>query len=440
MTNSESKTEAKIPSTKLQRLGVIGSLVTRVASNMVAEGAKQLASGKKPNARDLLLTPQNAAKVAEKLSHLRGAAMKVGQLVSMEAGDLLPKELTEILSILRSDASPMPAKDLANILETELGSQWQGNFITFTFKPMAAASIGQVHEAYSDDGDHLAIKVQYPGVKNSIESDVDNVGTLLRVTGLVPDAVDYKSLLVEAKKQLLEEADYIREAEMINQYREKLASLPQFVVPRVFDNITTPNVLAMEYIEGDVIDSVVDQPQEVRDAVVTHLFELLLKEIFSFRLVQTDPNFANYLYQSHTGKIALLDFGATRVYPEKFSVGYLQLMASAVAGNQQGIEKALSDIGFFSTEIMPEQKRAVVELVEMAMEPMKFSGAYDFASSDLALRIREAGMALSMEKGYWHTPPIDAMFLHRKIGGLYLLAVKLKAKVNVAKLLEPYII
>ncbi|MFD2178294.1 ABC1 kinase family protein [Veronia pacifica] len=439
MNSSDGKSETKIPATKLQRLGVLGSLVTRVASNMVAEGAKQIVSGKRPSAKDLLLTPQNAAKVAEKLSHLRGAAMKVGQLISMEAGDLLPRELTEILAKLRSDASPMPAKELAALLERELGSNWQHNFITFTFRPMAAASIGQVHEAYGDDGNRLAIKVQYPGVKDSIESDVDNVGTLLRVTGLVPDTVDYKGLLSEAKKQLLEEADYCREARMIEAYREKLAEMPQFVVPDVFEDITTSDVLAMSYLEGENVDSLANEPQAVRNQVVSDLFELLLKEIFSFRLVQTDPNFANYLYQPTTKKIALLDFGATRVYPERFSHGYLMLMSSAMHGDKPGIEKALSYIGFFGNEIKPEQKEAVVELVEMAMEPMRFDGEYDFANTDLAVRIREAGMSLSMEKGYWHTPPVDAMFLHRKIGGLYLLAVRLKAKVNVRNLLNPYI-
>ncbi len=169
---------------------------------MVTEGAKQLAQGKRPNTKDLLLTPANIKRIADQLAHLRGAAMKVGQLLSMDTGDLINPELAYILARLRSDAVPMPAKQLSEVLTEQLGSNWKENFITFKFKQIASASIGQVHQAHADDGTPLAVKVQYPGISESIDSDVDNVTALLSIIGLIPKGVDYKGLLDEAKTQL----------------------------------------------------------------------------------------------------------------------------------------------------------------------------------------------------------------------------------------------
>ncbi|WP_407637569.1 ABC1 kinase family protein [Enterovibrio calviensis] len=417
---------------------MFGSVVTKVATNMAAEGAKQLLSGKRPSAKQLLLTPKNIASVTDQLAQLRGAAMKVGQLLSMDTGDALPKELTDILAKLRSDAAPMPAKQLANVLETEWGKDWQKHFISFTFKPLAAASIGQVHFAYGDDASELAVKVQYPGIKKSISSDVDNVVTLLRLTGLVPKEVDYKSLLEEAKKQLHDEANYELEAEMADAFYHHLQGDKRFIVPKVYKALTTPSILTMSFEKGDPIETLHDIPQDQRNKLVTDLFELLFKEVFEFKLVQTDPNFANYLYQKETQKLVLLDFGATRRYNDIISRGYQKLLTFAIRNDRQGVSDAMAQIGFFSDHIFPAQKDAVVNMVMTACEPMQYDGAYDFGNTDLGSRIHDAGMALSMEQGYWHTPPADALFLHRKIGGLFLLAARLNAQVDIRAAFKPY--
>ncbi|MDD1793309.1 AarF/ABC1/UbiB kinase family protein [Enterovibrio sp. ZSDZ42] len=428
----------KIPSNRLSRVGMFGSVVTKVATNMATEGAKQLLSGKRPSAKDLLLTPKNIGSITDQLAQLRGAAMKVGQLLSMDAGDALPKELTDILAKLRSDAAPMPAKQLASVLETEWGKTWQKHFISFKFKPIAAASIGQVHFAYGDDASELAIKVQYPGIKKSISSDVDNVVTLLRLTGLVPKEVDYKSLLDEAKKQLHDEANYELEAEMADAFYQLLNDDNRFIVPRVFKSLTTSSILTMSFEQGDPIENLQDLPQVARNHLVRNLFELLFKEAFQFKLVQTDPNFANYLYQQESGKIVLLDFGATRRYSDHISEGYQKLLTSALNNDKDGVSESMAQIGFFSDHIFPEQKAAVVNMVMTACEPIQYDGDYDFGNTDLGSRIHAAGMALSMEQGYWHTPPADALFLHRKIGGLFLLAARLNAKVNLREAFEPF--
>ncbi|MCR9547308.1 ABC1 kinase family protein [Vibrio antiquarius] len=431
--------ERSLPTHRISRFSKFASLATRVAGNVIAEGTKQIAKGNKPKAKDLLLTPQNIARLTDQLAHLRGAAMKLGQMLSMDAGDVLEPELADILSRLRSNADPMPAKQLNAVMESSLGTNWKAEFLSFNFKPIASASIGQVHQAYSDAGDNLAVKVQYPGIRKSIDSDVDNVGTLLKVVGLIPESVDYKGLLEEAKKQLHDEADYTREAQFAIRYHDALKEHPHFVVPKIHTESCSDSVLAMEFIDGVPIEHIEHYDQSTRDFVMHSLLELLFRELFEFKMVQTDPNFANYLYIESTRQIGLLDFGATREYSERFSAGYRKAFASVINNDEQGLNDALEQIGFFSQTILPDQRQAILDLVKMACEPMLVDEPYDFKASGLAQKLREAGTILSMEQEYWHTPPADALFLHRKIGGMYLLAARIGAKVNIRQLVQPYL-
>ncbi|WP_213994854.1 AarF/ABC1/UbiB kinase family protein [Arsukibacterium sp.] len=430
---------SQVPIHRLSRLGGLASLAGRVAGGMLAEGARQLAKGNKPSGKNMLLTPANIKRVADQLAHMRGAAMKMGQLLSMDSGDVLPAELTDLLARLRASANPMPAKQLSLVLRQELGEQWQQHFLDFTFKPMAAASIGQVHQAYHDNGDKLAVKIQYPGVKSSINSDVDNVATLLKMTGLIPSTVELTSLLAEAKNQLKNEADYLKEAAYLQRYRQHLATDHDYLLPDVYPALSSANILTMSFIDGEPIENLQTAPQSERDRVLGLMFNLFFRELFEFKLVQTDPNFANYLYNTQSKQLVLLDFGACRDYSNVLSDGYRALFRAAISNNQAAMGNALASIGFFSQTILAEQKIAVLNLVELACEPIRYNGAFDFGNSDLALRLRQAGTALSMKQNYWHSPPADALFLHRKIAGLYLLAARLQARVNVCQLLEPYL-
>ncbi|MDP5291131.1 AarF/ABC1/UbiB kinase family protein [Oceanimonas sp. CHS3-5] len=427
----------KVPGHRLARMGHLASLATRVAGGMLGEGARRLAQGERPRARELLLTPANARRVGDQLARLRGAAMKVGQLLSMDAGDLLPPELAEILARLRAEGSPMPAAQLSAVLKQELGTDWQRHFAHFEFRPLAAASIGQVHKAWADDGEPLAVKIQYPGIADSINSDVDNVASLLKLSGLVPAGVDYQSLLAEAKQQLHAEADYELEARQLGRFNALLANDDRFVLPQNRSDISTSRLLAMSFVEGQPIEGLAEQPEARRNHLLALLFELLFRELFEFNLVQTDPNFANFLYQDE--RLVLLDFGATREYAPGFAQGYRRLFAAALADNEPAMEQALTDIGFFSQHILPAQKQAVIGMVRLACEPLQRDAPFDFGNSTLAQRLREAGTALSMRQDYWHSPPADALFLHRKIGGLYLLAARLGARVNVRKQLQPWL-
>ena len=438
MTTPSIKLGAAVPSSRISRLARLGSLASGVAGGMLAEGLRQLAQGRRPSVGDLLLTPANARRVAGQLAHLRGAAMKVGQLLSMDAGDLLPPELAQILARLRADAQPMPMSQLVQVLEATWGKDWTRAFSQFSFTPMAAASIGQVHAAQALDGRRLAIKVQYPGVARSISSDVDNVATLLRISGLLPASLDVAPLLDEAKRQLHDEADYLKEAAHLQHYRGLLADHPDFTLPEVVAELGTANILVMSRVEGHALDDLQSAPQAERDRVAALLFELLFNEIFSFRHVQTDPNLANYLYDPASRRLVLLDFGATRRFDAGLVEAYRRLLVAGMARDRQGLDAAAGEIGYFGAQIEDRHRQQVLDIFVMACEPLRHDGPYDFGRSDLARRMRDAGMRLGTDRDFWHTPPVDALFLHRKIGGLYLLAARLGARVDIRRLFLPH--
>jgi len=428
-----------IPSSRLSRVTRLGTLAGKIATSVVTQGAGQLLKGEKPVLSSLLLTPKNIGNIADQLATMRGAAMKLGQLISMDAGDFLPPELAVILGRLREDADPMPKTQLIETLAASWGENWQASLLYFSFAPVAAASIGQVHKAITMDGKMLAVKVQYPGVKKSIDSDVDNVASLIKLTGLVPKSLNISPLLSEAKLQLHQEADYRREATMLMRYRSYLEDNTHFVIPATYPPLTSDTVLAMDYIEAVDLDILQSEPQAVRDKLMTALMALFFNEVFNFKLLQSDPNLANYKYKSETQQIVLLDFGATREVPDAIAVHYQALLNSAADNNVEEMRRAAMAIGLIDDSHSEAQVTAVINIGMEACEAIRSDEPYDFGNSDLITRLHDKGMTLTMEHNFWHTPPADALFIHRKLGGLFLLAKRLGARVDMRKAAAPWL-
>ena len=420
-----------VPSGRLARLGGFGRLAGGVAGGMLAEGARRLAAGERPRVGDLILTPGNAARVADRLSHLRGAAMKLGQMISMDAGDVLPAELQTILAQLRNQAYRMPPQQLDGVLRAEWGADWRRRFRHFEASPIAAASIGQVHRATLPDGRVLAIKVQYPGVADSIASDVDNVATLLRVSGLLPATLDLKPLLAEAKRQLSEEADYIREGQQLRAYRERLVGDARYVVPALEESLTTRRVLAMEFVEGRAIETLADAPQDERDRAMTALIALVLREIFAFGVMQTDPNFANYRWQPATGTLVLLDFGAARAVPADTADSYRRLIEAGLARDRDRIREIAVETGFLGAAATRAHRAAIDRIIAAIDEALNRPGAFDFGDRAFVPVVRAEAKALVADRATWHVPHVETLFVQRKVSGTALLAARLKARVDV---------
>ena len=425
-----------VPSSRLGRLGGFASMAGGIAGGMIGEGARRLAAGERPTVDQLLMTPANAKRMADRLAHLRGAAMKLGQMISMDAGDVLPPELSTILARLRENADFMPPRQLDRVLAAEWGKDWRKRFRRFEPRPIAAASIGQVHRATLPDGRLLAIKVQYPGVAQSIDSDVDNVASLLKLTGLLPKELDIGPLLAAAKEQLHEEADYVREGAMMQRFAAVLSDQPQFVVPELIEDLTTPRVLAMTFEEGGPIEKLEEEPQELRDRTFAHLIELVGRELFESRLMQTDPNFANYRWQSTTGRIVLLDFGAAREVSADLSQDYRRLLNAGLASDRAAVLDAAVDAGFIAEKAVERHPEAMRSAVDIVVTQMTSEGPLDFGDRAFVPEIRDTVMPIAQDRESWHLPPAETLFVQRKVSGTALLGARLQARVDVRGIVE----
>ncbi|MEM8631021.1 MAG: AarF/ABC1/UbiB kinase family protein [Pseudomonadota bacterium] len=425
----------RVPQSRFGRLARMGGLATSVASDAALGGLKAAANGNRPSLRSLVMTPANAARFADELARMRGAAMKVGQLLSMDAGELLPPDLAQILARLRAEAHYMPPRQLREVLNAAWGDNWIRRFRTFDVRPIAAASIGQVHRAETRDGRQLAIKVQYPGVKRSIDSDVSNVAGLIRMSGMIPRDLDIAPLLKEAKLQLHEEADYTREAAYLQRYGALLEDAPGLRVPAFHGDFSTDTVLAMDYLRGQLVEDLVEAPEDQRADLMARLLQLLFRELFDFGVMQTDPNFANYRVDPDSGDLILLDFGAARDIPPELAAKYRALLGAGLAGDRRAIEEAAVEMGLFAAATEDRHKDMVLGMVEIAMAPLRAGGVIDFADDITAARLRDAGMALGLEGDFWHVPPPDILLVQRKLAGMYLLGRRLRARVGVAALL-----
>ena len=406
-----------------------------MAGGVLAEGARTLARGERPRMGDLLLTPANARRVTDQLSTLRGAAMKMGQLLSMDAGEALPPELSAILGTLRQDARPMPRVQLMAQLNSAWGLGWRERMARFDLAPMAAASIGQVHRAVTKDGRDLAVKVQYLGVRRSIDSDVDNVASLLRVSGLVPRDLDVAPLIEEAKRQLAREADYEREADALADYAGRLAGDERFLVPAVHRDLTTADVLAMDHADGAALDSLELAPQAERDRIAGRLVELVARELFEWGVMQTDPNLANYRVQRDSGTIVLLDFGATQAIAPPTAALYRRLMAAVLERDRDAIAAGLEDMGMFDDRTAPGHREAVMALADQAMAELHRQPVFDFGDGSLVRRLRDDAKAVMTDRSEWRLPPSDTLFVQRKLSGTALMAARLKARVDLLGLM-----
>ncbi|MEO1640453.1 MAG: AarF/ABC1/UbiB kinase family protein [Pseudomonadota bacterium] len=428
-----------VPASRVGRMGRLGSMTAGIAGNMAVNGIAQLGRGQRPKMRDLLLTPTNITRVADQLAKMRGAAMKIGQLMSMDTGEVLPPELSQIMARLRDDAHFMPPAQLKQVLNAQWPKGWLGQFSKFDVRPIAAASIGQVHRAQLKDGRDVAIKVQYPGVAKSIDSDVANVGALMRMSGLLPKGFELAPYLEEARKQLHEETDYAREAEELVRFGALLQDMPQFTVPQFHADWSTPDILTMSFVSGTPIEEAVMLPAEIRNQIAHDLIDLTLAELFTFGAMQTDPNFANYQYSAETGQIVLLDFGAARSIDVGTADRYRALMRAGLLRETEALRQGAWDLGFIGEETRDAHTAQVVAMIDTVFATLKAAPVYDFTDLSLSQKMQAMGQALA-EDGFIPPPvPIDVLLLQRKFGGMFLLANRLKAQVPVQALLEKYL-
>lgn len=430
--------EKPVPSSRLSRLTKLGSLAGSLTGNIIKNSLSAALNAEKPSTSNTLLNINNAQTLTKHLAQMRGAAMKIGQMLSMDAGELLPPEWEPILAVLREQANSMPKQQLLKMLNDHWGSDWANKFEYFSFEPIAAASIGQVHKAKLKSGEHLAVKVQYPGVSSSIDSDIDNVARLLKLSRLIPKGIDIDSLLVQAKAQLKQEADYRIELKFLEQYQAMLSGDDRYIVPSAYKPLSNEFILCMEFVEGRPISELANAPVETKNAIVENLMELVFKELFTFKFMQSDPNFANFLYQLDSGKLILLDFGACRTLSESASEGYKNMACAMQAQDGDTMLKALIALGLLNDETPLKVKDIVKEACISASESLQVD-TYNFKQTKIIKRLQEQTMGLITEKEAIASPDFDVALINRKITGTVMLANKMSADLRLRQLITPFI-
>lgn len=434
--------EQAVPSGPISRVVGFGRLAAGLAAGTVGEAVRRGVRGRPQHTgdagtpgtssgggmRDVVLSNANSERIAATLCRMRGAALKLGQMLSIQDETVLPPQLSHALERVRQSADIMPARQLDQVMAAELGPDWRMNFVKFNDKPFAAASLGQVHQALLKTPEGpipVAVKVQFPGVADSIDSDLANLKRLADITGIFPRGLFIDRIIEVMKEELREECDYLSEAKHQKKFREILKNDSEsFFVPRVFDQTTTSRILTTELARGVAIDKVAKTlSQEQRNRIGRLLLHLSLKELFDFRYMQTDPNFSNYLFDEKTGRIVLLDFGATRAYGREFVDDYLELVWAASKSDRGAILDYSIKLGFLTGDESQAMKNAHIQSGLEIGRPFQQEGPFDFRGSRMVSQMSKHGDTFMNER--LTPPPKEVYSLHRKLSGAYMTCIKL---------------
>ncbi|EER40397.1 molecular chaperone [Histoplasma capsulatum H143] len=430
--------ESRVPSTRLGRLWEYGGLATSMAFGIVGQSIRRATVGLDSSSGSLIFSPENVERLVSKLSKMRGAALKLGQLMSFQDAKMLPPAIHEILQRVQDQANYMPAKQRDSVLVNNLGENWRDLFDTFDELPIAAASIGQVHRAVlKETGKPVAVKIQYPGVADSIDSDLSNLSILLTASHLLPNGLFLDKTIANARTELAWECNYIREAECGERFRTLLKDdTATFMVPEIIYPASGKQVLTMEYLEGIPVTRVQNFTQAQRDWIGTQILRLSLREICEFRFMQTDPNWTNFLYNASTNKLELLDFGASRDYPGSFISTYLRVLQAASRNDRETCRDLSIKLGYLTGFESQAMVNAHITSILTLSEPFMASSpdVYDFSDQTITDRVRE--MIPLMLRERLAPPPEETYSLHRKLSGAFLLCARLGSRVRCKELFE----
>jgi predicted unusual protein kinase regulating ubiquinone biosynthesis (AarF/ABC1/UbiB family) len=411
--------KGRITHGRARRVFKVGEVATSVGSSYVWQVlSRPFRSADKRQKALLDAHIRNALKIVEGSQELRGAVMKLVQILSMR-DDILPTEALKILSVVQSQVPPMDYGLIRKQVRKELKGTPEQLFASFDEEAFAAASLGQVHRAVLTSGEDVVVKVQYPGVEDTVQQDLKNIKVLLHTFMLIGrdvlrQKIDNTEIYQELEERLQEELDYLHEARNIALFHRMFRDDPEVMIPKVYPKLSSRRVLTMSRLEGyafaDILKPGVDQ--SLKDWVAMKYFRVLWRQIFEFGVLHTDPHPGNYLVTYHP-KLGILDFGSIRIFPDEIRIAYCDLAASILRRDKRRMADCYVRLDFLDPEDDPAPMHEIMDIV---FEPVLVDRPYDprdYNSVEKAMEIATIGFEHRLFKSPGHR-----VFLDRALLGL----------------------
>ena len=433
---SEKENAKRLPISSMARTRLSAGLLLRLGINTSQSLMSDLFSVKRPDLKSALISKKNVTATVDTLKNLRGAAMKFGQLLSLDETVILSPDLAAIFAQLQSSGYSMTPSQLKKVLNHNWGDDWLKHFKYFDVRPFAAASIGQVHKATLKSGEVVAIKVQFPGVKQSIDSDLATLKFIMKTFGMLPENFPLEHYLSQCGDLLKRETNYELEAENINLFSGFLNGSKVIHVPKVYNKLSTDQTLTMSFLEGRELSNIMQFDQSARDEISLNLIELLFNEIFNFKMVQTDPNLANFLLTRGGKSICILDFGACcRVSEDTYRL-YKELLSVALSLDLNCIKSFLQEKNFIPQETSMAGTKFLENIISVTINELSKDETFDFQKSKVFQLIVQENLNLYFDLIPSSVLGSDFIFIQRKIFGLILFFRSIGTKLPLLKILK----
>jgi predicted unusual protein kinase regulating ubiquinone biosynthesis (AarF/ABC1/UbiB family) len=399
----------RVPVSSFARTWTLGTLQARVAAGylvwwMRSRLIKDSAAKQRLRSEAHLSA---ALRLLGTMGYLRGAVMKVGQMLA-NLPEVLPEEFGEVLSSLHSEAPPMHFSLIREVFLDEFGREPEEVFAVFEQRACAAATLGQVHRARLHSGEEVAVKIQYPGIARTITSDMRSLRLLLQPLSLSPEWENALAKLTDVEQMLLRETDYLKEANFNREARKLFGPEDRIVVPRVYDDYCSSRVLTTDYLEGCHLKQyLTGHPDQRERDHFTHLITVATFRLFFERhWLTADPNPGNFIFMPD-GRLGLIDFGCTRAMDsDEWELAYEPMLA-VLADDRARVDRAIARGCLYNDprEMSRDQIQTVRKSLYWLMEPWLADGLFDFGNRDFFMRGIDSIMTLT-RKGYTRSVPL----------------------------------
>jgi len=429
----------KGPATKGRRFFKLAGMTASVASRYASSRLKSVFLSKERQDEDRKTTNQDIGhRIAQTLGELKGAAMKIGQMASI-GSDILPQEIADALKVLQKKAPPVPFRVIEEMIEAEFSLSPQLLYRSFDKEPFASASIGQVHRAVTDDGREVVVKVQYPGVDTSVDSDLAHLKLALKASGLLKiNKRTVNELFDELRTHLHEELDYCNEADNVRLFGLHHASQEFAHIPEVVGERSAKRVLTLTYLPGDDINSLDEKgySQETRNRIGENLYKITASQIFDLKAIHADPNPANFAFRPD-GSVVIYDFGCVKHLKHDIVDAISRIIRDSIDEDYDAIDKCLVDLGARVPGGPPVEPEYYKIWRDILLEPFLCEGPFDYGSATIHEEVVKLIPGIMKRLGSFQ-PAVEVVFVDRVIGGHYGNLRKIRAIGKFIDLIKPY--